>query len=160
MESFATQQAKRSPGAPARRTCARCAGAVPATRWSLAGHADKLSDAQASAAQHGAFVSGADRFDNRAFSIAPAEARTMDPQQRTLLETGYVALHGSGLRSDWLLGGAVGIERPGWARAQPPLARGSVCAETSNNVSSKSARFRSNRRMSRAPHITAMIEFT
>ena len=94
-------------------------GTVPAARWSLAGHEDKLSDAQASAARYGSFVSGADRFDNRAFSIAPAEARTMDPQQRALLETGYVALHGSGLRSDRLLGGSVGyflgIERPDWA---------------------------------------------
>ena len=94
-------------------------GAVPAARWSLAGHAGRLGDAQASAAQHGAFVSGADRFDNRAFSIAPAEARTMDPQQRALLEIGYVALHGSGLRSERLLGAAVGyflgIERPDWA---------------------------------------------
>ena len=47
-------------------------GTVPAARWSLVGHESKLSDAQASAARHGSFVSGAERFDNRAFGISPA----------------------------------------------------------------------------------------
>ena len=94
-------------------------GLVPAARWSLVGHEDKLTDTQATAARHGAFVAGADRFDNRTFSISPAEARSMDPQQRMLLEIGYTALHGSMLCKAQLLGSPVGyflgIERPDWA---------------------------------------------
>merc|ERR1719230_998496 len=63
----------------------------------------------------------------------------MDPQQRLLLETGYTALHASSHRRATLMGGDggvfLGIERPDWAVAQPPAARGSVYAVTGDNVS-------------------------
>ena len=65
----------------------------------------------------------------------------MDPQQRLLLEVGYAALHGAMQRRSSLMlepsNGAVflGIERPDWAVAQPPSARGSVYAVTGDNVS-------------------------
>ena len=47
-------------------------------------------------ARHGAFLRGAELFDNGAFRISPAETSTMDPQQRLLLELGYAALHAAG----------------------------------------------------------------
>ena len=63
----------------------------------------------------------------------------MDPQQRLLLEHGYGAFHASLLRRATLTGsdGSVflGIERPDWSLAQPPLARESVYAVTGDNVS-------------------------
>ena len=63
----------------------------------------------------------------------------MDPQQRLLLELGYGSLHISSHRRSKLLEGNIGvflgIERPDWALAQPPLARCSVYAATSDNVS-------------------------
>ena len=66
--------------------------------------------------QHGGFVAGAQRFDNRAFIISAAEAGAMDPQQRLLLEDGYSALHASSQRRAMLMGGDggvfLGVERP------------------------------------------------
>ena len=63
----------------------------------------------------------------------------MDPQQRLLLELGYASLHGSYQRQTTLMGGDggvfVGIQRPDWAVAQPPPARGSVYVVTGDNVS-------------------------
>ena len=68
----------------------------------------------------------------------------MDPQQRLLLELGYAALHGSSQRRVTLMGGDggvfLGIERPDWALAQPPSARGSVYAVTGDNVSAAAGR--------------------
>ena len=68
----------------------------------------------------------------------------MDPQQRLLLELGYAALHGSSQRRVTLMGGdggvLLGIERPEWALAQPPLARSSVYAVTGDNVSAAAGR--------------------
>ena len=68
----------------------------------------------------------------------------MDPQQRLLLELGYAALHGSSQRRVTLMdadGGVfLGIERPDWALAQPPSARGSVYAVTGDNVSAAAGR--------------------
>ena len=68
----------------------------------------------------------------------------MDPQQRLLLELGYAALHASSHRRVTLMGGDdgvfLGIERPDWAFAQPPSARGSVYAVTGDNVSAAAGR--------------------
>ena len=62
----------------------------------------------------------------------------MDPQQRLLAELGYAALHSSLHRRMQLAGGDcgafLGMERPDWALAQPPLARTSVYAVTDDNV--------------------------
>ena len=94
--------------------------------------------------RHGGFVAGAQRFDARAFGVSPAEAGAMDPQQRLLLEVRYEALHGGGARRATLMGGDggvfLGIERPDWALAQPPSARGSVYAVTGDNVSAAAGR--------------------
>ena len=102
---------------------------VPATRWTLSREVDTatLTSVQAACVRHGGFVSGADRFDERAFGISRAEASAMDPQQRFLLEHGYGALHTACERRATLMGGDSGvfvcIERPDWALAQPPSAR-------------------------------------
>ena len=45
----------------------------------------------------GGFVSGIDEFDARFFGIRPIEARTVDPQQRMLLETSWQALEDAGM---------------------------------------------------------------
>lgn len=44
------------------------------------------------AGHHGAFMAGWADFDAAAFSIAPAEALVMDPQQRCLLQVGLYPL--------------------------------------------------------------------
>ena len=121
--------------------CGDAVGGVPQTRWVLekAVDANMLRAEQAACVRHGGFVLGAQRFDTAAFSVSPAEVGAMDPQQRLLLEYGYASLHGSLHRRTTLLrsdvGVLVGIERPDWALAQPPSARGSAYAVTSDNVS-------------------------
>ena len=121
-------------------------GDVPATRWVLAQVVDMsvLTSVQASCVRHGGFVVGAQRFDASSFGISHAEASAMDPQQRLLLELGYAALHSSLHRRVTLMSGDgsvfLGIERPDWALARPPSARGSVYAVTGDNVSAAAGR--------------------
>ena len=81
---------------------------VPLARW---------NDAMLSAApkgiesrrKHMAFVRNADKFDNEAFDVPPAEATVMDPQQRLLLEFGYEALHAGRVERSELLGSSTAV---------------------------------------------------
>ena len=98
---------------------------VPHSRWSLdplPADADDLSRR----VRHGSWLRDADFFDNKFFSVSPAEAAAMDPQQRLLLEGGYEALHAASLEKaaimNCVVGVFVGISANDWAdviRATP-----------------------------------------
>ena len=75
---------------------------VPSARWA----APSRPDHDDGRLRRGGFLGGIDLFDAARFGIAAAEARSMDPQQRMLLEDAYASLHSSG----WRRGDAGGAE--------------------------------------------------
>ncbi|MEC7098476.1 MAG: polyketide synthase, partial [Candidatus Thermoplasmatota archaeon] len=75
--------------------------------------------------KRGHFVDGVELFDNAHFGVGAAEAKTMDPHQRLVLETGYQALAQSGHDKASLMGSDVGvfvgIARSDWENVQKDL---------------------------------------
>mmetsp|Transcript_61872 Transcript_61872/g.180834 ORF Transcript_61872/g.180834 Transcript_61872/m.180834 type:complete len:1030 (-) Transcript_61872:170-3259(-) len=59
--------------------------------------------------KHLSFIEGPELFDNKMFSITPAESKVMDPQQRIILECGYEALFGAGLKKGKIMGSLGGM---------------------------------------------------
>ena len=59
--------------------------------------------------KHGAFMDGAELFDNKRFQISPAEVISMDPQQRMALECAEEAFFHSGLNREALVRSVSGV---------------------------------------------------
>jgi hypothetical protein len=78
---------------------------VPVGRW-------EMDPSGAPATRHGAFMRGAELFDNSAFRISPAESSRMDPCHRMLLEHSYEALSATGMDRVLLAGGASSLGAP------------------------------------------------
>ena len=70
-----------------------------------------LSDAavQSEACRFGAFVADIDQFDASFFRISPVEAELLDPQQRMMLETSWLALEDAGINPVLLAGTRTGV---------------------------------------------------
>ncbi len=65
---------------------------IPYTRWDVDAYFDKDADAPGKRhARHGGFIDGADLFDLGMFALSAAEASTIDPQQRLILEVAITA---------------------------------------------------------------------
>ena len=81
---------------------------IARTRW-MAPEALGLNEVQLRCISHGAFLPGIVLFDHSSFDISPAEAASMDPQQRMLLELGYEVLARDGFCRATLLGSDIGV---------------------------------------------------
>ncbi|MEP5154566.1 type I polyketide synthase, partial [Planktotalea sp.] len=84
---------------------------VPASRWDVDAHYDP--DPEVPGRMHtrrGGFLNeDIDQFDASLFSITPREAKTLDPQQRYLLEVSWEALEDAGYAPDSLAGSSTGV---------------------------------------------------
>jgi acyl transferase domain-containing protein/SAM-dependent methyltransferase/acyl carrier protein len=70
---------------------------VPRDRWDIDAYYDSNPEAPGKmATRWGAFIDGVDCFDADFFGITPREARSMDPQQRILMEIAWEALADAG----------------------------------------------------------------
>eukprot|EP00966_Prymnesium_polylepis_P094496 2187276-Prymnesium_polylepis.1 len=81
-------------------------GPSPATRWCPGSMAMEESQEDV---WWGAFAHSVELFDCVSFGISVAEASTMDPQQRHLLELGYEALHTANFQRALLSGTETGV---------------------------------------------------
>jgi len=81
-----------------------------AERW---GWSEVEKGTRSSGSRHyscwGGFINGFDEFDPIFFGISPAEAETMDPQERLFLQTAWHVLEDAGYPPPSLKGGAVGV---------------------------------------------------
>jgi acyl transferase domain-containing protein/cyclopropane fatty-acyl-phospholipid synthase-like methyltransferase/acyl carrier protein len=85
---------------------------VPASRWDWREFYDADPGEAARGkvyCKHGAFLADADKFDFKLFRLSPAEAKSMAPEERLLLEVVWTALEDAGYRRNGLAGGRVGV---------------------------------------------------
>ena len=60
---------------------------IPANRWDVNKfYSPDINELNKSISKWGGFVDYFDEFDNKFFNISPREAKSMDPQQRVMLE--------------------------------------------------------------------------
>ncbi|MGH9700880.1 MAG: type I polyketide synthase, partial [Candidatus Acidiferrales bacterium] len=83
---------------------------VPSKRWKLDDYFNPDPDAPGKmSTRWGSFLEDVDRFDPEFFGISPREARSMDPQQRFLLEVAWEALEDAGQGPRELLSSRTGV---------------------------------------------------
>ncbi len=83
---------------------------IPADRWDRDAYynADPSVSGKMSTRQ-GGFLDQVDGFDPEFFGILPGEVRTMDPQQRLVLEVAWEAIEDAGIAADRLVGSRTGV---------------------------------------------------
>ena len=82
---------------------------VPSSRWDWTAWAGAEGEAGTSTTRWGGFLSDVASFDHEHFTISPAEAEHMDPQQRIALETAWSALEDAGIDPLGLAGSRTGV---------------------------------------------------
>ena len=91
---------------------------IPLSRWGAENLSQDLQSSSrevVSRMRYGSFLHEAELFEHDFFRVSAAEALAMDPQQRQLLERGYMALHAAGMAKATLLGSGVAVNVGQWA---------------------------------------------
>ncbi len=85
-------------------------GKIPASRFRIEDYYDPDMEKPGKIyTDQGGFVDDPDRFDADFFGIKPREAKSMDPQQRVVLEVCWEALEDAGIPGDSLKDSATGV---------------------------------------------------
>ncbi len=85
-------------------------GPIPATRWPTADfYRPGPPQPGFTNVNEGGFLDGIDRFDAAFFGISPREARSMDPQQRLVLEAAWEGLEHAAIAPDGLVDSRTGV---------------------------------------------------
>ncbi|CAK9057424.1 Mycoketide-CoA synthase (Polyketide synthase Pks12), partial [Durusdinium trenchii] len=123
-----------------------CSVEMPHSRWDV----DEYYDPDATTGlkmyvRHAAFIEGVELFAATTFGINKAEAETMDPQQRHLLEAAFEALSAGGFNKGSLMGSFggvfVGQDKCDWnrmitgAQSGPYAATGGSSSISANRIS-------------------------
>ena len=82
---------------------------VPSGRWDGNVFSYLNQDPESSALKWGGFLQTVDRFDSNFFEISTREAKSMDPQQRIVLETVWEALEDAGQGPQYFSGSRTGV---------------------------------------------------
>jgi acyl carrier protein len=82
---------------------------APGGRWSTEMAQLDLSAEEKRRLRRASWLERIDEFDSFFFGISPREARSMDPQQRLVLELCWDALEDAGIRADELVGSKTGV---------------------------------------------------
>lgn len=82
---------------------------VPAARWDPIAYEAWIDADQRDAARYGGFLAEALGFDADFFGISPREAKTLDPQQRMLLEVSWESLEDACIDPKGLGGSRTGV---------------------------------------------------
>ena len=82
---------------------------VPGSGVGRIGEIIRDPDVRNPACRYGAFVDDIDEFDASFFRISPVEAELLDPQQRMMLETSWLALEDAGIDPAGLEGSRTGV---------------------------------------------------
>jgi len=114
----------------------------PPNRWDCDQYyepnADQLSGKSYTC--HGGFSDGIELFDAKFFDISPAEAKTMDPTQRQVLEVSYIALMGTGHTKKQLQAKSaqvamfVGLDKNEWSQVPKDACGGFGASSNANAI--------------------------
>lgn len=82
---------------------------VPSERWDISCHYSSVKrDLNKTVSKWGGYIADVDKFDPIFFGISPKEAKSMDPQQRILLELAWSCLEDAGYTQEALTGSRTG----------------------------------------------------